>query len=67
MTHALTPKARALVPGFAALLLACNPTVKVEAPTEPITINLNVHIEQEVRIKIEREADKLIKDRGDLF
>ena len=32
----------------------CNPTVKVEAPDKPIEINLNVRIEQEVRVKIDR-------------
>ena len=30
------------------VLLACTPTVKVEAPDEPITINLNVKIEHEI-------------------
>lgn len=56
--------------GPAALLLvlaACQPTVKVEAPDKPITINLNVHIEQEVRIKVEKEADQLLNEKKDLF
>lgn len=51
----------------AVLLVACQPTVKVEAPDKPIVINLNVKIEQEVRIKMEREAEQLIQERGDLF
>lgn len=56
--------------GPAALILvlaACQPTVKVEAPDKPITINLNVHIEQEVRIKVEKEADELLKEKKDIF
>lgn len=48
-------------------LAACQPTVKVEAPDKPITINLNVKIEQEVRIKVEREAEELLKEKKDLF
>lgn len=48
-------------------LAACQPTVKVEAPDKPITINLNVHIEQEVRIKVEKEADDLLKEKKDIF
>ena len=53
---------------FTAILLsACQPTVKVEAPDKPIVINLNVKIEQEVRIKVEKEADDLLKQRGDIF
>lgn len=48
-------------------LIACTPTVKVEPPDKPIVINLNVKIEQEVRIKVEDDAKALIKDRPDLF
>ena len=51
----------------AALLAACQPTVKIEAPDKPIVINLNVKIEQEVRIKIEREVEDLLKSEPDLF
>lgn len=45
----------------------CTPTVRVEAPKDPIVINLNVKIEQEVRVKVEKEAEHLIDDRPDLF
>ena len=48
------------------LLSACQPTVKVEAPSEPIVINLNVKIEQEVRVKIEKDVEDLLADE-DLF
>ena len=50
-----------------ALAAACQPTVKVEAPDKPIVINLNVKIEQEVRIKIDREVEDLMKTNPDLF
>ena len=47
------------------LVAACQPTVKVEAPDKPITINLNVRIEQEVRIKvtltIPKQPDPIVK------
>ena len=60
---------RCLAPATFALVLAaaCQPTVKVEAPDKPITINLNVHIEQEVRIKVEKEADQLLNEKKDIF
>lgn len=45
----------------------CTPTVRVEAPKDPIVINLNVKIEQEVRVKVEKEAEQLIDNRPDLF
>jgi hypothetical protein len=47
-------------------LAACQPTVKVEAPDKPIVINLNVKIEQEVRVKVEKDVDTLLQDK-DLF
>lgn len=48
-------------------LVACAPTVKIEAPDKPIEINLNVRIEQEVRVKVERDLDKAIADDPALF
>ena len=51
----------------ALLLLACQPTVKVEAPKEPITINLNVKVEAEVRVKLEKQAEEDIKKNPDIF
>ena len=48
-------------------LAACQPKVQVEAPKEPITINLNVKIEHEVRVKVDRELDQLFAKEDDIF
>ena len=50
----------ALMPVLAVLAAtgACTPTVKVEAPKEPITINLNIKLDADVRLKVEEEAKK---------
>ncbi len=50
-----------------ALVAACAPTVKIEAPDKPITINLNIKIQQEVRVKLDKEIDNLIDSSKDLF
>lgn len=55
-----------------ALLLAftsCTPTARVEvaAPEKPITINLNVKIDHEVRVKVEKELDQVLSKDSDLF
>lgn len=53
-----------------ALLLAlagCTPTVQVAAPSEPITINLNVRIEHEIRVQVEEELDTLFNEDSGLF
>jgi hypothetical protein len=49
------------------VLTACQPTVRVEGPKEPITINLNVKIEHEVRIKVDKELDTLFEKDSELF
>lgn len=46
---------------------ACTPTVKVEAPDKPIEINLNVHIQQDVRVKLDRDLDTAFGDHPELF
>lgn len=53
--------------GLCAWLFACAPTVKVEAPDKPIEINMNVRIEHEIRIKIEKDVDELIAKNKGLF
>jgi len=60
-----TPTARWL--GALALLAACTPKVAVEAPKEPITINMNIKIEHEIRIKVDKDLDQLFDQKSDLF
>ncbi|MGI9452206.1 MAG: YnbE family lipoprotein [Geminicoccaceae bacterium] len=49
------------------ILAACQPRVALEAPKDPIVINLNVKIEQEVRVKVEKDVEDLFDDNKDLF
>jgi hypothetical protein len=60
-------RATACLAVAAAALAACQPTVKVEAPDKPIVINLNIKIEQEVRVKVDKEVEDLLKKQPDLF
>ncbi|WP_126456577.1 YnbE family lipoprotein [Sulfuriflexus mobilis] len=56
--------------GSAAMLLvlaACTHKVQLEAPEKPITINLNVKIEHEIRVKVDKELDALFKKDSGLF
>jgi hypothetical protein len=56
--------------GFALLalaLVACTPTVQVAVPNEPITINLNVRIEHEIRVQVEEELDGIFTLDSGLF
>jgi hypothetical protein len=49
------------------LATACQPKVQVEAPKEPITINLNVKIEHEIRVKVDRDLEELFEEEEGLF
>ena len=49
------------------LLAGCTHTVKVEAPEKPITINLNVKIEHEIRVKVEKDLDSVLNKDSGLF
>ena len=46
---------------------ACQPTVKLEAPQEPITINLNIKLDADVRIKLEKQAEDDIDANPEIF
>ena len=50
-----------------AFLGACNPTVKVEAPDKPIEINLNVKIEHQIRLQVDKELQDLFEEDSDVF
>jgi hypothetical protein len=61
----IQPSAVLLVAPLAVVLSAC--TLKVAAPEKPITINLNVKIEHEVRIKVEKDLENLFESEDNLF
>ena len=63
----LTVTMGCMIPVLVPLLAGCSPTVKIEAPDKPIEINLNIKIEQEVRIKVERDLDKVFAEDPELF
>ena len=47
----------------AAALGACSPTVRVEAPKEPITINLNIKLDADVRLRVEEKAKEDVQTK----
>ncbi|MDX5297428.1 MAG: YnbE family lipoprotein [Gammaproteobacteria bacterium] len=49
------------------LSAACTPTVQLAMPNEPININLNVKIEHEILIKVDKELDAMFSDSSGLF
>lgn len=49
------------------VLSGCNPTVKVEAPDKPIEINLNVKIEHNIRVQVDKELEDLFSEDSEVF
>lgn len=45
----------------------CTPRVEVVAPDQPITINLNVKIDHEIRVKVDKELDQVMSNKSGLF
>ncbi len=52
---------------LAVAAVGCQPTVRVEPPKEPITINLNIKLDADVRVKIEEQAEKDIQANPNIF
>ena len=61
--------ARTAIALGALLLAACAPkaTVEVKPPEEPIVINLNVKIEHEIRVKVDKDLEQLFEEDEELF
>ncbi|MDF7680961.1 YnbE family lipoprotein [Enterobacteriaceae bacterium ESL0689] len=43
------------------------PRLEITASKEPITINMNVKIEHEIHISVDKDVEALLKSRSDLF
>lgn len=48
-------------------LLGCAPKVKLEAPDKPIRIDMNVKIDHEVRVKVEKDVESVLSKEKGLF
>ncbi len=47
--------------------LALSGCIQVRAPDKPIEINLNVKVQQEVVVRLQRDAQDLIQNNPELF
>ncbi len=59
---------KVLVLGAVAVMCgACTPRVEVAAPEKPITINLNVKIDHEIRLKVDKDLEQVLSNDSGLF
>lgn len=52
---------------MALAMVACAPKVQIVAPDKPIEINLNVRIDQEIRVKLDKDVEDLLANNPDIF
>ena len=63
-------KTSSLIIAFPFLLTgmaACTPTVQLQAPDKPIEINLNVNIEQRIKVEIQKDVQQAIAKNPNVF
>ena len=64
----IRPAGSVVAAGVAAIALAACTTVTLKGDEkEPIVVNLNVKIDQEVRVKLDKEITDLIAENPDIF
>mgnify|MGYP003482103400 FL=1 len=65
--NSLTTAIGLVIGGILVAIGACTPRVEVMAPDKPITINLNVKIDHEIRVKVDKDLDKVLSEDSGLF
>lgn len=71
-TSPSAPAAQLVATGLALAVVAggtaaCTPTLRIEASDKPITINLNVKIDQEIRYRLDKDLEDAIAANPNLF
>jgi ABC-type uncharacterized transport system auxiliary subunit len=61
------PKRRARLLAAAALAMPLTGCISLAAPEKPIEINLNVKIEQEVLVRLQRDVEQIIRQNPQDF
>ena len=55
------------IPVLLLFVAGCTPTVRLEAPKEPIAIHLNVKIEHNIRVQVDQDLEDMLDEESDLF
>jgi len=55
------------IPFLLTAMAACTPTVQLQAPDKPIEINLNINIEQHIKVEIQKDVQQAITKNPNIF
>jgi hypothetical protein len=67
MGRQITGRHRALMAGVAILSAGLGGCINIAAPNEPIVIELNINIRQEVIYRLAEDAANTIEENADIF
>ncbi len=67
MEYPTALKSFAVISLASLFLFGCNPTVRIEAPKEPIRIEANIKIQHEIVVRVEKELDEALSEDSGLF
>lgn len=60
-------KLKLLVIALSLVMMSCAPTVELKAPEKPLEINLNVKIDHQISVKVDKQLDEVMKKNDDIF
>lgn len=52
---------------IALAIVGCAPTVTLQAPDKPLEINLNVKIDHQIQVKVDKELSSVMQKNDDIF
>jgi hypothetical protein len=56
-----------LLIGFTIFNISCTPTIKVETPDKPLEINMNVKIDHQIKVKVDKQLESVMNSNSDIF
>lgn len=48
-------------------LWGCAPTVALQAPDKPFEINMNVKIDHQISVRVDKQIDEMLKNNKEIF
>lgn len=47
--------------------MSCSPTVSLKSPDKPFEINMNVKIDHQISVKVDKQIDEMMKNNKGIF
>ncbi|MFT5443149.1 MAG: hypothetical protein ACI8W3_002195 [Myxococcota bacterium] len=50
-----------------AFAVGCAPTLAIQAPKEPIVINMNIKVEHEIKMRVDNDLEQMFEEEEEIF